>query len=688
MDNATVSNLPEMFEDLIGELDSLSAGSASSVGLTASCETDSIHYLRQKVTGMRRQYRNVLLGLLVELAMTLMEEGIIATEALKWDGSLGPEEVKIMQRLGFLIDAYQVDTWYWEVTEMFRKLIMTSMLVVIYDGSAPHLAGSLLTTFVFILLHLQVHPYLNKGLNDFQRLALITQFLTIFGCIIFLMVGCLRDLHEVEPNEEETTVRNLLGIFILVINWVAAILYPAYRIFLFLSGFKMYLFSMFMKNLGTVASYVRSLFCCGTHIIHDAEAEDDLHLSAAIESTKLLRQQRISADDSQDSNGAGVDLEGTGNILGNVTLDVGEDEVQELEYSKLDLSKYTRRIKQLEEQLEGMEILERDKDTELQDVAAKLEKSEQRITQLEEELTKTSCMFDDYVAKSEEGCLQKEERLREVENKNAETTRALEMKEQRIMQLEQELARSKQENLHTKSGSLPHTSFADGQQEVADTTSVKTSRLYFNSLGLRKQSKTARSDSSMPSGTNIGPTHIVIDIGHKTHTDLKEVSSSHDVGTAESVRVGSGFQFQAIAEDVEAGASAALDPSRLLYNDTRFQVTDQGLTASFIEPDQDLSSADFSVLYERKREREKERDEMKKLVFKKADAMGSDADDEDFGTVWERYEQSYDDDEAGAAVATAEAQANTNTFSEHDARGKQRPMNTNTWMIVKRASSG
>lgn len=71
------------------------------------------------------------------------------------------------------------------------------------------------------------------------------------------------------------------------------------------------------------------------------------------------------------------------------------------------------------------------------------------------------------------------------------------------------------------------------------------------------------------------------------------------------------------------------------------------------------------------REREKERDEMKKLVFKKADVMGSDADDADFGTVWERYEQSYDDDEAGAAVATVEAQANTNTFSEHDARGKQ-----------------
>jgi hypothetical protein len=112
--------------------------------------------------------------------------------------ALGPRELKLMERLGFLIDAYQVETWYWEVSEMLRKLIMTSLLVVVYDGSSSHLIGALIVTFTFILFHLQVHPYLNKGLNDFQRLALITQFLTIFGSIIFLMVGYQDDLDEVQ----------------------------------------------------------------------------------------------------------------------------------------------------------------------------------------------------------------------------------------------------------------------------------------------------------------------------------------------------------------------------------------------------------------------------------------------------------------------------------------------------------
>jgi hypothetical protein len=43
-----------------------------------------------------------------------------------------------------------------QVVEMMRKLILSSMLVVIYNGSAPQMVGSLITTFLFLLAHLQV----------------------------------------------------------------------------------------------------------------------------------------------------------------------------------------------------------------------------------------------------------------------------------------------------------------------------------------------------------------------------------------------------------------------------------------------------------------------------------------------------------------------------------------------------
>ena len=39
---------------------------------------------------------------------------------------------------------------------MLRKFILTSLLVVIYNGSAPHLVASLITTFIFIIVHLKV----------------------------------------------------------------------------------------------------------------------------------------------------------------------------------------------------------------------------------------------------------------------------------------------------------------------------------------------------------------------------------------------------------------------------------------------------------------------------------------------------------------------------------------------------
>jgi len=112
---------------------------------------------------------------------------------------------------------------------MYRKLIMTSILVVAFEGSAPQLVGSLLTTFVFILLHLQVNPYLNRGLNHFQRLALITQFITCLSGIIYLMVGCLDDLHEVSPSQPAKDASFLLTIVVFGLNWLTAVLYPAYR---------------------------------------------------------------------------------------------------------------------------------------------------------------------------------------------------------------------------------------------------------------------------------------------------------------------------------------------------------------------------------------------------------------------------------------------------------------------------
>jgi len=113
------------------------------------------------------------------------------------------------------------------------------------DRSSPHLHSSYYTSRYFYIIAsslplwyksthtcvfaFQVHPYLNRGLNDFQRLALVTQFITCVSGMIYLMVGCLDELHEVSPDRQAQGASTVLTIVVFGLNWVTAVLYPAYR---------------------------------------------------------------------------------------------------------------------------------------------------------------------------------------------------------------------------------------------------------------------------------------------------------------------------------------------------------------------------------------------------------------------------------------------------------------------------
>ena len=107
--------------------------------------------------------RAILLEHVFEIAFKLERESVIVTPPLEWDGSLGPEEERVIERLGFLINAYTVQCWWWELVEMGRKLILTVALAAFYQGEPPQLGGSLLTIFLFLLAHVLLKPYINQG---------------------------------------------------------------------------------------------------------------------------------------------------------------------------------------------------------------------------------------------------------------------------------------------------------------------------------------------------------------------------------------------------------------------------------------------------------------------------------------------------------------------------------------------
>lgn len=112
---------------------------------------------------------------------------------------------------------------------MMRKLLLTAILVVMYAGSPPHLAGSLLVTVFFLVMNLYVDPYMDQCLNSLQRLALCVQFCTIFSCICHDYVRCIDERNNVDPRPEHGLASDILSWMVIFLNGIAAAGYPIFR---------------------------------------------------------------------------------------------------------------------------------------------------------------------------------------------------------------------------------------------------------------------------------------------------------------------------------------------------------------------------------------------------------------------------------------------------------------------------
>jgi len=113
VENATVSELPGLCDEVIGALNRLIPGSFTEA--SENGDTNRVFSLRHKVMKFKNVFIGLLLARVQQLGLDLMDEGVITISPLEWNGSLGPSEDLVIERLGFLLDAYQAKVWYWEV---------------------------------------------------------------------------------------------------------------------------------------------------------------------------------------------------------------------------------------------------------------------------------------------------------------------------------------------------------------------------------------------------------------------------------------------------------------------------------------------------------------------------------------------------------------------------------------------
>eukprot|EP00003_Mantamonas_plastica_P021693 TRINITY_DN3548_c0_g2_i1.p1 TRINITY_DN3548_c0_g2~~TRINITY_DN3548_c0_g2_i1.p1 ORF type:complete len:1215 (-),score=279.89 TRINITY_DN3548_c0_g2_i1:292-3936(-) len=84
-------------------------------------------------------------------------------------------------RFGFLYDAYEPQAWYYELTELIRKLALTGALIFIAPGSASQVSVALLICFLAVVLHANLQPFVEDVDDNLQTAALTQLFICLFA---------------------------------------------------------------------------------------------------------------------------------------------------------------------------------------------------------------------------------------------------------------------------------------------------------------------------------------------------------------------------------------------------------------------------------------------------------------------------------------------------------------------------
>ena len=116
----------------------------------------------------------------------------------------------VVDEFGTLYLQYEPKYWYWEVTVIFKKMLLTGAMTVIAAGSSAQLVIAELIVLVNLLLILKLGPFVDAADDYLSFLTSVQMFLTLHGGLL-LMTD-----NPSEPTYDAT----FMGIALVVVNSV------------------------------------------------------------------------------------------------------------------------------------------------------------------------------------------------------------------------------------------------------------------------------------------------------------------------------------------------------------------------------------------------------------------------------------------------------------------------------------
>ncbi len=171
------------------------------------------------LSGMHKLKAAKLMRELLSEASDLEKVGALRVKQPTWDGKSTVER-EALQRLGFLFSMYKCEFWYWEAWETFRKLLLSSVLLFVWDGTAGQVCAGFLIATWSLILALNWQPHSVRELQATYSYSLLVEAVTHLSGLMLITSG-FQDMVGTDDRNDKF----ILGVVLIILH-VASFLIP------------------------------------------------------------------------------------------------------------------------------------------------------------------------------------------------------------------------------------------------------------------------------------------------------------------------------------------------------------------------------------------------------------------------------------------------------------------------------
>ena len=134
---------------------------------------------------------------------------------------------EVVDEFGTLYLQYEPKYWYWEVTVIFKKMLLTGAMTVIAAGSSAQLVIALLIVLINLLLVLKLGPFVDNADDWLAFLTSMQMLLTLLGGLLLMTDDPTKPTYDSTFMGVTMVVVNSFGFFALLISLI--MLHPKCR---------------------------------------------------------------------------------------------------------------------------------------------------------------------------------------------------------------------------------------------------------------------------------------------------------------------------------------------------------------------------------------------------------------------------------------------------------------------------